>query len=724
MSGTLQLYTREDHQDLRTFTLASFSITDLEAGVDYVQNRLYLKEIPSMSRSVYCLKLTINSSGIHNLNADKLYQPFNQIDYVSLNDEANGPSNCNLEVPKLETRPADWDVHWRDKYNTRNIYLYSETGKKLYVSGDNIATGGVGELPFVADTYSETNQGRYLFWTLGDIYFALEAGWHTVSVSGRPIPEQYATAFYTGSYNPDNVNWNRRRMYVNCARDRGMNGAYIFDNYENYYLQSRLAYRLSSPTDVSVQRVFTNFVNFNYPITLPSGAVETMEFIGVVIYQVGVDGIPLNAVITAFEKPFWAGTPQPPNDGPASGIQGGHGTFTAPSDNRGDRSGATAATIASMWNAQAQASANGYNNYYIASNLTAPFDEMCEFLWDPDIVQGWATMMMSPISAIITCHQIPALLAPDILQTSSTIQAAKCTLSDTPAPHFSQYITACHVGDIDIAGYSDSFADFTNTSIYIHLPYIGTYQLDTAACMHGWLAVDYLTDVCSGECTALITTCDKFGNSQIRYEFKGDCSKTVPLYQRENLGSKVSAAILPTVGSLIGGAIIGGAVGAAGTAIAVSAFNESMDDMLYETFQGDELGQNILSGASSRASDLASAVSASQKRSAAVGSGVSSIGSSALNATFAGAGSVLSNASGGDVSSPIDTTCWVLITRPQWSAPEEYAREKGYPSDISGKIEDFSGFLMVQSCELNGINATDQELNEIDSWLKSGVYLS
>lgn len=209
-----------------------------------------------MSRSVYCLKLTINPSGIHNLDADKLYQPFNQIDYIPFNAEANGPSNCDLEVPKLETRPADWDVHWRDKYNTRGNYIDSTSGTKLYVSGDNVgaATGGgrVGELPFVADTYSATNQGRYLFWTLGDIYFALEAGWHVVSVSGRSIPEQYATAFYTGSYNPDNVNWNRRRMYVNCARDRGMSGAYIFDNYENYYLQSRLTYRLSNPTDVSV----------------------------------------------------------------------------------------------------------------------------------------------------------------------------------------------------------------------------------------------------------------------------------------------------------------------------------------------------------------------------------------------------------------------------------------------------------------------------------------
>lgn len=718
MSGTLQLYTRENHEGLTTFRMGSFSITDLTPGTDYVQNRLFQKEIPSMSRSVYCIKLTINSSGINNLDVDNNNQPFPVNNYVSYSASSSGPSLCDLTVPKLLTRPADWDVHWRDKYNTRN---YSEnSGMTLYSSGDNIGIstsgGGVGDLPFTADTYSETNPSRFLFWTLGDIYFALENGWHTVTVSNRVLPEQYATAFYTGPYNPDNVNWNRRRMYVNCARDRGISGAYIFDNYENYYLQSRLTYRLSNPSDVSVQRIFTNFVNFNYPVTLPSGAVETMEFIGVVIYQVGVDGIPLNAVITAFEKPFWAGTPQPPNDGPASGIQGGHGTFTAPSDNRGDRAGATAAAIASAWDAQAQASANGYNNYYIASNLTAPFDEMCERLWDPDIIQSWINQAQSPLQAIITCHQIPSNLAPSSVGTAEVIKAAGLGLSDTAAPTFSQYITSYHVGDVDISGYTDSFADFTNTSIYIHLPYIGTYQLDTAACMHGWLAVDYLCDVTSGHCTALITTSDKFGNSQIRYEFKGDCSRTIPLFQRENPLAKVAGSVLPAA-LTIGATAVGGV---AARAIAGSMASGIADAFSYEYGETDI---DVVSDME-RIAHNAIAGKMDPGRASTISGAIGSIGASASTAALSGAGTVQSNASGGDVTSPIDTTCWLLITRPQWSAPELYAREKGYASDISGKIEDFSGLLMVQSCELNGIDATDSELHEIDSWLKSGVYLS
>jgi len=67
--------------------------------------------------------------------------------------------------------------------------------------------------------------------------------------------------------------------------------------------------------------------------------------------------------------------------------------------------------------------------------------------------------------------------------------------------------------------------------------------------------------------------------------------------------------------------------------------------------------------------------------------------------------------------------CWLLITRPQWSAPELYSRERAYPSDISQTVGEFSGLLVVSSCELNGIDCTDDELHEIDSWLKTGVLL-
>ena len=232
--------------------------------------------------------------------------------------------------------------------------------------------------------------------------------------------------------------------------------------------------------------------------------------------------------------------------------------------------------------------------------------------------------------------------------------------------------------------------------------------------MHGWLAVDYLCDITSGHCTALITTMDKFGNTEIRYEFKGDCSKTVPLFQRENPWASIIGSALPALASAGVAAITGGAGAAIASGAAVSGLGEVF---------GNEIPSAHDALIASRTAQVLDTAKHMSIRAGAIGGALGTIGSSATSAALSGSGTVQSNASGGDVSSPIDTTCWVLITRPQWSAPELYDRERAYPSDISGTIGDFQGLLQVASCELNGIDCTDSELHEIDNWLKSGVLL-
>jgi hypothetical protein len=67
-----------------------------------------------------------------------------------------------------------------------------------------------------------------------------------------------------------------------------------------------------------------------------------------------------------------------------------------------------------------------------------------------------------------------------------------------------------------------------------------------------------------------------------------------------------------------------------------------------------------------------------------------------------------------------------------WSAPDEYGKQFGYPSDISGTInmsdteagDPFTNFLSVRSILLENIPCTVEERNEIDSLMKAGVYVS
>lgn len=697
--------------------MGSFTTTDLELGTDYQEDYKVEFNAPVLGRDIWAVKLTIYASGIQNLQVDKTYSPVPETEMIQ-DGTYLVPSNCNVTSPLLSTRPADWDLHWRDKYNqvTYSDVPSGGTFNRVYSSSPIVAPSSFGTVydpPFQADTYKQTDQGRYIFWTMSDIYFAIEAFWtYTNEYSGGPYGTQYTIRpFYSDTSSPN-------RAYSNCFRERGVSGAYCPSLNEQEALRISIGDFTQGANPV-VPKVHINFVNFNYDIELPNHEIATKQMIGFVLWRAGADGIPTYAQIAAFEKEFWEGLPEPPNDGPTSSPQGGHGTFSAPSDNRGDRGGATAAAIASMWNSNTMSA--GYNNYYITPSIPAPFQEMCERLWDPDVIQSWINQAMSPLQAIITCHQIPANLAPTSLGTAEVIKAAGLGLSDTAAPTFSQYVTSYHVGDVDISQYTDSFADFTNTSVYIHLPYVGTYQLDTAACMHGWLAVDYLCDVTSGHCTALITTMDKFGNTQIRYEFKGDCSKTVPLFQRENPWAKMGSAILPTamgaaVAAFSGNVIAGAAVNAAAAGMA--------DDYAYMTqslFDDEEMAYYQGTFREALQNNMPAVNTAG--RSSAIGGAIGSIAQSATSTALSGGGTVQSNASGGDVSSPIDTQCWILITRPQWSAPEYYDRERAYPSDISGTVGDFQGLLQVASCELNGIDCTDSELHEIDSWLKSGVLL-
>ena len=67
--------------------------------------------------------------------------------------------------------------------------------------------------------------------------------------------------------------------------------------------------------------------------------------------------------------------------------------------------------------------------------------------------------------------------------------------------------------------------------------------------------------------------------------------------------------------------------------------------------------------------------------------------------------------------------CAIYLTRPNQSLAEDYASERGYPSNITATLGDLKGFTAVESCHVGISGATDEELAEIESFLKSGVIL-
>ena len=68
-------------------------------------------------------------------------------------------------------------------------------------------------------------------------------------------------------------------------------------------------------------------------------------------------------------------------------------------------------------------------------------------------------------------------------------------------------------------------------------------------------------------------------------------------------------------------------------------------------------------------------------------------------------------------------TPYIIITRPRQAIPARQNSFMGYPAFITEQLGNISGYTEVESIHLEGIRGTSQELEEIESLLKSGVIL-
>lgn len=481
-------------------------------------------------------------------------------------------------------------------------------------------------------------------------------------------------------------------------------------------------------TDPSLDGVNTTlvFISFRYEDPDPDHYQPDIWYYGIAMVDRNnwtERSIPTNISVIAFTSAFWGnsiingggGESVWGNDGPPAAPQGGNGSWNAPSDNHGDPDGTTATQTGALWGGHHSIFDIGYKKYILGSPDAAAFGQMVGRLSNPeDWGTGFSNKYYNPIQAIISCHMIPANLAPAHTG-SGKIVAATVNLTDTNVPTFSTLYYSKHIGSVNLAEYTGSFADYNNTSIYINLPYIGVKQLDTAACMNGQVAVDYLIDYLTGDTTAWVWVEDRFGNHNIRYEWKGNIARPIPLTQRVPASTQFMSSLLPAVATAAGSIAVGGLVGAVGGAGSMLSWGLGTYGSVGEFLKGG--AQGAISGFGEGISKAAGLLTKGGIGSMGIGAAVGS----ALNA---GQQMTSSNANGGSVSSPVNTQCYLAISRPQWSAPSTYRKQFGYPSDISGIIsETFHGFLSVRAIYIDNISATAEEKAEITNLMSAGVYV-
>ena len=452
-------------------------------------------------------------------------------------------------------RPDDW--------GTNPNYIDLE---RKSASSHNIIRPSINKLTSSwssSTSYYEDTKRTILRMFFTDTGCSFTVGKHTVS-NGSDY--YYARAYSVGTYPHPTSRTGPHYSYTDTNDN-------ILNN--NYYIQDGLAVNPASTSEYQSWSTYPD--GYNCQMVFVHYVQDGTDFYGVAIIQMNnftEQSEPVAIHVSAWDASFWGtsiiagggGSGPWTNDGPTSYVQGGQGSFQAPSNNHGDADGTSTGAIADSWSAKGMGYSEGYNKYLIPLRETSPgifkapaFKEMVNNLTDPGFLQGFRNLMYNPISAVITCALIPRSFAPATTGVDYIHAAGLDLTSENAAAMYEQTCKRVHIGSVNVNSFTDSFADFDNTAVYIHLPYVGNFQLDTAAVMEGELSVDYLIDYFTNDITAIVWTRDKFGNYNYRYEWKGNCGKPMPLTQIIPASSRIATAMIPTAissgFSLIGGAI-------------------------------------------------------------------------------------------------------------------------------------------------------------------------
>jgi len=198
------------------------------------------------------------------------------------------------------------------------------------------------------------------------------------------------------------------------------------------------------------------------------------------------------------------------------------------------------------------------------------------------------------------------------------------------------------------------------TSVSLFLPFIGIVPLDVSDVMRSTIHVVYGVDVFTGACLAMVEV-SRDGNTVNLYQYSGVASVEYPLTNMQQ--SNILSGLLSVAGGVAMTVASGGVGFAAGAAMVGGA-------------------------------------------------------AQAANTHIGRSGGFSGNAGAMGIKKP-----YLIIVRPQTKVADSFPLLAGYPTNYSCKLGDCSNHVVVKHVHVEGINATDAELAQIDSLLHEGVLL-
>ena len=304
----------------------------------------------------------------------------------------------------------------------------------------------------------------------------------------------------------------------------------------------------------------------------------------------------------------------------------------------------------------------GVVNMYKANSVT--LRAFSEYLWKGDFVDNVKKLFQDPMEAVVSIQLVP--YTPPHADTASDVYLSWINTGVKMNPLTNQYV-AVDCGSLKVSEFWSSFLDYPpHTDVSIYLPYIGVKQLSVQDVMSRTLRLIYHIDSLTGSCVAMLK-CSGGGLDSVMYSWNGSCNMQMPISARDF--SSIYSSVLSLAAS-------------AGLAIATKGASKALT------------------------------------AGAAAGAAASAINSLDLDTHTRQAGST------GSTSGYLGKqTPYLIITRPKDSTPENFNELNGRPSNLGGKVGDYSGFLSLSAVHIDGIVATEKEKGMIESALKSGILI-
>ena len=371
---------------------------------------------------------------------------------------------------------------------------------------------------------------------------------------------------------------------------------------------------------------------------------------------------------------------------------------------------------------------------------------LADYMWTDDdflttVLNHAKQLLEDPMESVISFSLVPV-----VPPTSAEEQVKVLFIPITGvsmAPVTNQFVEVdCGTLSLALEDNYGSALDFNPyTTIDLYLPFIGQVTLDTDEVMYKTIKCKYNVDVVTGMCVASISVMTDLGES-VLYQFAGHCGVQMPL---------TSADFSGYVGAIIGATkmVAGLAAAGAGAPAIGAGIVGGPSPQTSTTTTHREPSVTTIGGSSSRATTrnpstgrqvTASTVSREPQtitheygdRTSTYATSPPSFGElatkGAVNTVDAvmGGKMIIQHSGGFTGNSGFIagvTYPYAIIKRPRQCWPANYAKYHGYPSMIYMNLGSVSGYTEVNEIHLEGMSATNPELGEIATLLKSGVIL-